>query len=239
MFGQKFGRKNSLIGGFVSSSKYSRISAAVLRQVKYVYDWLKPSLASRYIELRPRERLGQEDRLRVVALDVADAPLPEGERLGVRVVDAEDRHAVRRSRSGRRRRARPTGRASPRSRSRTGRCPGTSWAGSRRTGWCRRAARRNHSGCSVTHGMVGRCLEGDVERDLDAALARRGDQSIEVGERAELGVDRGVAALGGADRPRDARVVRGLGRAIVGALSELATDRVDRAAGRGRRSPAR
>ncbi len=62
-------------------------------------------------------------------------PLPEGERLGVRVVDAED--AARRGRSSssstsRQARPEPCGRRRP-ARSRSGRCPGTSWAGSRRS----------------------------------------------------------------------------------------------------------
>src|SRR5215813_1085099 len=38
--GQKFGRMWS--ADATSSSQYSRISAAELRHVKYVYDWVKP-----------------------------------------------------------------------------------------------------------------------------------------------------------------------------------------------------
>ena len=50
--------------------------------------------------LRPRERLGQEDHVRDASrLTSRDRPLPERERLGVRVVDAEDAHALRRSRT--------------------------------------------------------------------------------------------------------------------------------------------
>ena len=58
-----------------------------------------------------------------------------------------------------------------RSRSRTGRCPGTSSAGSRRTGRCRRGA--GGTTRVLAHPrVVGRALEGDVERDFDAVLAR-------------------------------------------------------------------
>ena len=40
------------------------------------------------------ERLGQEDHVGVGRADLRDQPLPEGEGLGVRVVDAEDLHAA-------------------------------------------------------------------------------------------------------------------------------------------------
>jgi len=54
--------------------------------------------------------------------------------------------------------------------------------------------------------MVGRALERDVERDLDAALFRRADEGVKVIESAELRVNRLVPALLGADRPRAARI---------------------------------
>ena len=41
---------------------------------------------------RPGERLGQEQHVRILGLDVADQPLPEVQRFGVRVVDPEDLH---------------------------------------------------------------------------------------------------------------------------------------------------
>src|SRR5204863_3874995 len=43
---------------------------------------------------RARERLGEEDRLRVGGPDILDEPLPEGHRLRMRVVDAVDAHAA-------------------------------------------------------------------------------------------------------------------------------------------------
>jgi hypothetical protein len=58
VFGQAFGRKKSLTGGFVISSKYSVSSYFVLRHAKYVYDCVKPSLRQPVHDLRPRERLG-------------------------------------------------------------------------------------------------------------------------------------------------------------------------------------
>src|ERR1043165_7794059 len=51
VFGQALGRKKSLTGGLVISSKYSVNSNFVLRQAKYVYDCVKPAFASQYMIL--------------------------------------------------------------------------------------------------------------------------------------------------------------------------------------------
>ena len=47
---------------------------------------------------RPREGLGEEDHVGVNGLDLRDHPGPERDRLGVRIVDAEDPDALARSR---------------------------------------------------------------------------------------------------------------------------------------------
>ncbi len=57
--------------------------------------------------------------------------------------------------------------------------------------------------------MVGRALDGEVERDLQAVLAGRFDQSGEVVEVAELRVDGVVAAFGRPDRIGAAGIVGG------------------------------
>ena len=49
VFGQQFGRKYSRDSLEQSSVKYSVSSALLVRHVKYVYDCVKPSLASRCI----------------------------------------------------------------------------------------------------------------------------------------------------------------------------------------------
>ena len=67
---------------------------------------------------------------------------------------------------------------------------------------------------------------------------RGGAQRSQVVHRAELGVHRVVPALGGADRVRRAGVVGAGDQRVVAALAVLAADRVDRRAGRGRRSRA-
>jgi hypothetical protein len=43
---------------------------------------------------RPRKGLGQKDHVRVIALHFSDTPFPERKRFGVRIVDAEDPHAL-------------------------------------------------------------------------------------------------------------------------------------------------
>ena len=48
--------------------------------------------------------------------------------------------------------------------------------------------------------MVRRALNGEIERDLQPVVLRRGDQRAEVVERAELRMHRIVPALGTADR---------------------------------------
>jgi hypothetical protein len=50
--------------------------------------------------------------------------------------------------------------------------------------------------------VVGRRLQGEVERDLEAERVGAADERVEVLERAEVGVDRVVAAVPRADRPR-------------------------------------
>ena len=88
--------------------------------------------------------------------------------------------------------------------------------------------RWNHSGCSCHPGVVGRALEGVVERHLEAEVARLGDEAPEVVERAELGGDGGVAAVGRADGPRAAGIVGAGVERVVRALAGGDADRVDR-----------
>ena len=76
--------------------------------------------------------------------------------------------------------------------------------------------------------MVGGALDREVEGDLQAVPARRLHQALEVLQRAELGRDRRVAALGPADRPGAAGVAGLGGGRVVAALAVGAADRVDR-----------
>ncbi len=87
--------------------------------------------------------------------------------------------------------------------------------------------------------MIGRALDREVDRDLEAVVARGGDERGEILERPELGMDRVVAAVRRADRIGAADVVRLGGQRVVGALAVGRADRVDRRENRACRSPCR
>src|SRR5687767_3973909 len=76
--------------------------------------------------------------------------------------------------------------------------------------------------------MVGRCLYGEVEGNVDAELARARREPAEVVARAKLRVDRLVAAFLRTDRPRRSRIVWPRGQRVVAALAIPSSDRVDR-----------
>src|SRR3989475_211069 len=75
--------------------------------------------------------------------------------------------------------------------------------------------------------VVGRALDCEVERHLEAEAARALDEPVEVVEGAELRVDRRVAALRAADRPGASRVAGPRSERVVLALAVRTPDRVD------------
>ena len=75
--------------------------------------------------------------------------------------------------------------------------------------------------------MVGRALHGEIERQLHAVFGDRGAQLPKVVEGTESGVDRGMPAFAAADRIWAADVVR-LGAHVVLALAVGAADGMDR-----------
>src|SRR3954469_1354960 len=77
-------------------------------------------------------------------------------------------------------------------------------------------------------GMVGGALQGEVERDLETVLTGRGDERVEVLDRAEAGVDRVVPAVRRPDRPRAAGVAGLRREGVVAPLPVRRTDGVDR-----------
>ena len=173
-----------------------------------------------------REGLGQEECARVLRLDVGEEALPEGNGLRVRVVDAEDRHAVVDPQLddvahgpvdalgvvvevqgedvlvllGRVLRV----------------CDGAV------------GARREPLGVLLDPRVVGGALEGQVEGDLQAEASGALDEAVEVSEVAELGVDGVMATLGGADGVGGTRVAGSGFQGVVLALSVRRADRVDR-----------
>ena len=74
--------------------------------------------------------------------------------------------------------------------------------------------------------VVGRGLQRQVERDLHAQPGRPCHEVVKVGERAEVRMDRVVAAGGGADRPRRARIVGSRVQRVVLALARRRPDRM-------------
>ena len=86
----------------------------------------------------------------------------------------------------------------------------------------------NHSGCSVTHGWSGaHCSARSSATSMPSSLRARHER-VEVGERAQLRVDRVVPALGRADGPRRADVLGHRDHAVVRALAVDRPDRVNR-----------
>src|SRR5207237_1038660 len=79
-------------------------------------------------------------------------------------------------------------------------------------------------------GVIERALNGEIERDLHSMLGAGRDQAAEVIERAELGMDRVVAALGRADRIEASWIA---GRRAQRIVAPLAVGAADRLAGRG------
>ena len=178
---------------------------------------------------RPREGLGQEDHIGMPAADIGDHPFPEGQRLGVRIVDAEDPHAF----------------AGPVQHDIAQRQPQLGHRAfgvevdiddvfvllGRILGVADRAvgATAKPFGMLAEPGMVGRALDGEIERDLEAMLAGSRHQPAEVLRRAQRGMDRIVAAVAGADGVGAAGIV---GRGLQGIVAALAIGRADRMDGR-------
>src|SRR5258708_4326291 len=176
--------------------------------------------------LRPGECLGQEDDLAVFPLHLADEPLPEWKRLGVRVVDAKDADSL----------------LDPIKDYRQQLCPqlppllaleierhDVLVLLGRILGELDRSIRPVLEPLRMFARVwvVGRALEGYVERDVDALLRCDLDEPAELVEGAELRVDRLMPTLLRAYGPRTARLA-GLRRLVVGSLALGLADGMDR-----------
>ena len=183
------------------------------------------------------ERLGQPDRLGVLRRDIGDQPLPEGDRLRVGVVDAEDAHAV----------------VEPHldDPAHLGVRPGgvvvevervdvlvllrrVLGVGDGAVGPC-----REERGVRLHPRVVGGGLQRDVERHLEPGAACLGDEVVEVLEGAEVGVDRVVPAVGRADGVRGCRGRRGRRRGCCCGPCGRSCRSGGSASGRRRRNPCR
>ena len=187
----------------------------------------EPGLREQGHHRRAREGLGEEDGLRVPLAHLADQPLPERDGLRVRVVDAEHGHAG----------------IAPAEDDVEDRLPeplsvarlpvevvDVLVALGRVLRVLQRPVRAVLEPLRMPREprVVGRHLEREVERELHALTPERGDERREVGLGAETRVDRVVASLRGADRPR-APDVAGLGPlGVVAPLAVRPADRMDR-----------
>ena len=153
-------------------------------------------------DLGAREGFGQKEDFRVVALDFGDDPLPEGKGLGVRVVDAEDGDAL----------VDPVEEDALQLLPHAGPVFALKVEGvdvlvllGRIFGVLDGAVGAlAEPGLVLAHiGMIGRGLEGDVERQGQVEIFDLGDEAAEVVEGAEL---RNGCSCG---RPRPSRWPRG------------------------------
>src|SRR4051812_6891630 len=187
---------------------------------------VEPDLGERLHHLRTGEGFGEEDHVWVASVDLADHPLPEGNRLRVRIVDAEDVHAgvdPVQEHGTQLRPERFAGRSQPVE------IDDVLVALGRILRRLDRPVRPPVEPLRMLLHvrMIRRALEGDVEGDLDIPLLRRGDEALEVLHGAELRVHRLVTALGSADRPGAADVVWRRLQRVVLSLTGGAADRVD------------
>ena len=172
------------------------------------------------------EGLGQEEHLGVLPAHLGDEPLPEGQRLRVRVVDAEDLHAA----------------AHPAQDDLQPRLPEPAPVLAvevevvdvlvllgRVLGVLQRpvGAPVEPLGVLREPRVVGRGVDREVEAELHPVLAERRDERVEVLPGPQLRVQRVVAAALVADRVRAAGVA-GLGdERVVAPLAVRVPDRVD------------
>ena len=154
--------------------------------------------------LRSRERLGEEHDIRLRAPHFRDHPFPERKGLGVRIVDAKDADALRDPEFEHALQLGPE--RLPVRRLEPERIDVLVFLG-RILGVLNRAvgSLQEPLGVLAHVGVIGCALERDVERQLDAPLARLREQSPEVLESPELGDEWTCAHLPRRRWPRDCR----------------------------------
>ena len=196
--------------------------------VKYVYDWLKPGLREQRHHRGTGERLREEDRLGVLASHLRDHPLPERNGLRVRVVDPVGADAA--CAPGEQDVAKGVPERLP-----LGALPvdvvDVLIALGRVLGVLQRAVGAVLEPLRVLGqpGVVGRHLDREVQRDLEAVLACRGD------ERPRTRPSCPAPAWMASCPPSAAPIAHGLPGSpgcrplgVVAALAVRAADRVDR-----------
>ena len=234
IFTQNVGRVGEQIAAEVVDHWRLRELLEVLPQVPRLVLPREVRVRHRETELRqgrhplgPRERLRKEDDFRMRVLHLMDHPLPERQRLGVWIVDAERLHAV----------------PDPEQQHVTAGFPQSvlvvapevwrkdvlilfRWI----LGVLDRAVGADVKplGVLLDPRMVGRALQRIVERHFHLQLAGCRDEPIEILERPERRLDRGMAAVLISDRPWASNIIRLRCERVVLALAEAAANRMNR-----------
>ena len=238
VLGQRLGRIASAHSGRRSSWKYSVELALVVAPGEVGVALAEAELGQRAHQLRAREGLGEEDQARIALARLAQQPLPEGQGLGVGVVDAEDADPLLDPEEHHLQERRPERRA-------TGpeevEVDDVVVALGRVLGGLDGAVGAVLEPLRMLGhpGVIGRDLEGEIQRHLQPVLGGAAHEAAKVLQRPELGMHGGVAALARADGPGAAHVA-GLGPGgVVLPLPRGAPDGVDGRRGRATSNPSR
>ena len=158
-------------------------------------------------DLRPRKRLRKKEHLRMIALDLRNRPLPERKCLGVRIVDAKDRDAH----------------ADPVDEDALQLLPHSlpvfafKIEGIDVLIFLRRILRILNGPVRpllepvlmlLYVGMIGRCLERDIQRDGQIELGSLRDKALEILNRSQSLRISLCPPFAGADRPRTSKIAR-------------------------------
>ena len=210
---QKLGRKKSRMAGRVISVEIVRQFSLVVAPREVGVRLGEAQLRQAIHHLRPRERLGEKQRVGESALHVVDQPFPESEGLRMRIVDAKNPHPLLRP-EDHHRATPPTAPAIPASRNRRDRCLDISSAGSRHIESCRpdggettRDARRHTDG------------RGSIERRCPAR-----SRSLDPRQPPRAAGNRRACRVRGAPpyvRPRGAPIAQGLPTSVASAVVAL------------------
>ena len=178
-------------------------------------------------DLRPCERLREKNGVRMGGAKLAERPFPEVKRLRVRIVHAENLHALRDPEFDDAFQLAPERRPLRRFEieridvlvflRRIFRVLDRPVRPMPKPGWMR-----------LHVGVIRRGLKRDVQRNFEALRGGGFHEMREVGERTQPGLDRRVASFVRTYGPGAAGVTRRRGQRIVPALAEAAADRMNR-----------
>ena len=187
---------------------------------------LEADLAKGSHHLGTGEGLGQEDDLGMTTMHLLHEPGPEVDRLGVRVVDAEDRHPVRDPQL-----EQPQALVVDSLRGvvevdRVDVLVLLRWV--LRVGDGAVDAGGEPLRVLLHPRVVRGCLQGEVQGYLHTQVMGVGDEAVEVREGAKIWVDGVMAASRGTNGPWRTGIVGPGGQGVVPALAESSSDGVDR-----------